>query len=171
MADSDPRGGPRGAFASWFASNSRVHPPSFRRCQDDFAKRFLPTVGRPSQLRLASFRMASLRRDLHPQDNAHAGRTNEKDPKAGFGSFVWAEPTARSKSVTPCVDKVRPNRNVILRRRRPAFAWQWNTRARLQTHRVSLRAPSDQSLADHPELRRPKPPWIHPPHLLPGLEV
>jgi hypothetical protein len=34
----------------------------------------------PPQLRFASTRMASSRRDLHPQDSAHAGRTNKETP-------------------------------------------------------------------------------------------
>jgi hypothetical protein len=36
------------------------------------------------QLRFASIRMVSFRRDLHPQDNAHAGRTNS-DARACAG--------------------------------------------------------------------------------------
>jgi hypothetical protein len=35
-------------------------------------------------LRFASIRMVSFRRDLHPQDGAHAGRTNERSQPEGW---------------------------------------------------------------------------------------
>ena len=48
------------------------------------------------QLRLASIRMVSFRRDLHPQDGAHAGRTNDKRPTcAGL-------PFSREARATSC---------------------------------------------------------------------
>ena len=36
------------------------------------------------QLRFASFAVINLRRDLHPQECAHAGRTNKKGRRSGL---------------------------------------------------------------------------------------
>jgi len=43
------------------------------------------------QLRFASFAVINLRRDFHPQECAHAGRTNNNARMAGVGNsfFIW----------------------------------------------------------------------------------
>jgi len=41
------------------------------------------------QLRFASFAVINLRRDLHPQECAHAGRTKTKNPTSLWGSWIW----------------------------------------------------------------------------------
>ena len=48
------------------------------------------------QLRFASFAVINLRRDLHPQECAHAGRTKKRKP-SGFLSFVAYSTTQRRK--------------------------------------------------------------------------
>ena len=41
------------------------------------------------QLRFASFVVINLRRDLHPQVCAHAGRTNKKASQQGLAFCFW----------------------------------------------------------------------------------
>ncbi len=43
-----------------------------------FALRFLPTLGHPCAVALTSLAVINLRRDLHPQECAHAGRTKKR---------------------------------------------------------------------------------------------
>jgi hypothetical protein len=48
------------------------------------------------QLRFASFAVINLRRDLHPQECAHAGRTNKKRSLAAFLFFLARQKAALS---------------------------------------------------------------------------
>ena len=43
------------------------------------------------QLRFASFAVINLRRDLHPQECAHAGRTNKKTHRVATVGFFFFE--------------------------------------------------------------------------------
>ena len=53
------------------------------------------------QLRFASFAVINLRRDLHPQECAHAGRTKKiPTPKGWYVRYWWWGGTLRQTYVT-----------------------------------------------------------------------
>ena len=58
------------------------------------------------QLRFASFAVINLRRDLHPQECAHAGRTSEKPPPSKLsGGFLITGRDGRIRTYDPLLPK------------------------------------------------------------------
>src|SRR5205085_636450 len=65
------------------------------------------------QLRFASFVVTNLRRDLHPQECAHAGRTRKRPPEGGLR--LARDRFTSGSSCRPCTCKASSQRSSVRR--------------------------------------------------------
>lgn len=83
-----------------------------------------------TQLRFASFAVINLRRDLHPQECAHAGRTKEEPRRGGSNGLrvtrrrrASARPALARRHRTPTCERRRAQPGATLPRGTPARPW------------------------------------------------